>query len=149
MQLVRRWYSFKLKQIQAALIEQTAVNCLDCTALILTIPNDSLQWDSHAYGMLSVPVLHHLCRDMPIVHALQMACVVEPLPASARQSSLRSQNQPGFPPRVIEPPCTAWLLLEKEPSLPPSVSPPPPPPPTPPTVPRHFLPAQVLLALHI
>ncbi|KAL3155854.1 hypothetical protein ABBQ32_012863 [Trebouxia sp. C0010 RCD-2024] len=47
----------------------------------------------------------------------QMACVVEPLPASVRQSSLRSQNQPGFPPRVIEPPCTAWLLLEKEPSL--------------------------------
>ncbi|KAL3145939.1 hypothetical protein ABBQ38_015299 [Trebouxia sp. C0009 RCD-2024] len=47
----------------------------------------------------------------------QMACVVEPLPASVRQSSLRSQNQPGFPPRVIELPCTAWLLLEKEPSL--------------------------------
>ncbi|KAL0046805.1 hypothetical protein WJX82_010406 [Trebouxia sp. C0006] len=48
----------------------------------------------------------------------QMACVVEHIPASQRQASLRSQNQPGFPPRVIEPPCTAWLLLEKEPSLP-------------------------------
>ncbi|DBA80727.1 hypothetical protein WJX77_005653 [Trebouxia sp. C0004] len=48
----------------------------------------------------------------------QMACVVEHLPASQRQASLRLQNQPGFPPRVIEPPCTAWLLLEKEPSIP-------------------------------
>ncbi|KAA6418167.1 MAG: PHD zinc finger-containing [Trebouxia sp. A1-2] len=48
----------------------------------------------------------------------QMACVVEHLPASQRQASLRSQSQPGFPPRVIEPPCTAWLLLEKEPSIP-------------------------------
>ncbi len=53
---------------------------------------------------------------------LQMACVVEHLPASQRQASLRSQNQPGFPPRVIEPPCTAWLLLEKELSIPQQVS---------------------------
>lgn len=52
------------------------------------------------------------------VGCVQMACVVEQLPASQRQASLRSQNQPGFPPRVIEPPCTAWLLLEREPSPP-------------------------------
>ena len=56
------------------------------------------------------------------LNLLQMACVVEQLPASQRQASLRSQAQPGFPPRVIEPPCTAWLLLEREPSTPQQVS---------------------------
>ena len=68
---------------------------------------------SHVYSQNGV----RLC-----FHMLQMACVVEHLPASQRQASLRSQNQPGFPPRVIEPPCTAWLLLEKELSIPQQVS---------------------------
>ena len=75
--------------------------------------------ESNVLGNSSFLIAPHWLGSKPICLAwLQMACVVEPLTASARQSSLRSQNQPGFPPRILEPPCTAWLLLEKEPSFP-------------------------------
>lgn len=43
-----------------------------------------------------------------------MACVLEPMSASARQNALRAQAQPGAPPRPLDPPCSAWLLLEKD-----------------------------------
>ena len=59
------------KQIAAALIEQTALRCLDCTALILVTRTDDPQWDNHAYGMIAVPVPH----DIPVLMScLRLRC---------------------------------------------------------------------------
>lgn len=45
-----------------------------------------------------------------------MACVVEPMTAAAKQHALRAQAQaqPGVPPKPLDPPCSAWLLLERD-----------------------------------